>query len=181
MATAAASPQLLTARGELDAGLARVLGAHELELPPLRERRSDVPALFELFAQRVALRVRGAAPVLTPEARRLLSEYAWPGNVRELELLAERLALVHPGERVTALQLPPDVTEASGEAGGGRLHNRVARLERDAIAEALHAAGGRKTQAAQQLGISRPTLDKKISDYALSVERARRRIFDADG
>ncbi|HET9449828.1 MAG TPA: helix-turn-helix domain-containing protein, partial [Aggregicoccus sp.] len=174
MATAALSPQLLAARGDLDAGLARALGSLELELPPLSERRQDVVLLFDLFAQRAAQRVRAAAPQLTPEARRLLSEYAWPGNVRELELMAERLALVRPGERINALQLPPEVKEDGTQVNPGLLHPRIARLERDAIAEALHAAGGRKTQAAEQLGISRPTLDKKISDYALSVERVRR-------
>ncbi|MBF5041013.1 FHA domain-containing protein [Aggregicoccus sp. 17bor-14] len=173
VATAPRSPQLLAARGELDGTLARALGTQELEVPPLAERRADVVPLFELFAQRAAQRARGAPPVLTPEARRLLSEYAWPGNVRELELTAERLALVHPGGRVTALHLPPDVKEV-GAASLGPLHNRIAQLERDAIAEALHASGGRKTRAAEELGISRPTLDKKISDYALNVERVRR-------
>ncbi len=182
MATSAMSPQLLATRSELDAGLVRALGTHELELPPLSDRRPDVALLFELFAQRAAQRVRAAPPQLTPEARRLLSEYAWPGNVRELELMAERLALVRPGERINALQLPPEVKEEGAEAHPGLLHPRIARLERDAIAEALHAAGGRKTQAAEQLGISRPTLDKKIADYALSVERVRRAAggFNAD-
>ena len=140
--------------------------------------------LFELFSQRAAARACLTPPQLTPEARRLLSDYAWPGNVRELELISERLALVRPGERINALQLPPELKDEGTAAQAGLLQPRIARLERDAIAEALHAAGGRKMQAAEQLGISRPTLDKKIADYALSVERVRRPAgggFNADG
>ncbi len=172
--TTVAPPALLAAKGDLDEELARVGTGVEIELPPLCERRADVPALFEAFAARVARPQRREAPTLSPEARRLLVDYAWPGNVQELRLVAERLALLYAGLEVSALQLPPEVHEGAATPKAQTLATRVARLERDAIAEALREAGGKKIKAAALLGISRPTLDKKIDDYQLAVEKVKK-------
>ncbi|HYO53417.1 MAG TPA: FHA domain-containing protein [Archangium sp.] len=171
--TASAPPQVLAANGGLEASLVRQLAGLELEIPPLRERRADIPMLFELFAARGARAARKGPPVLTPEARQLLVDYEWPYNVRELELLGERLALVHAGSQLHALALPPEIQAGSASPAPLTLQERVARLERDTIDEALRAAGGKKIVAARLLGISRPTLDKKIEDYGLSVARRR--------
>ena len=141
---------------------------------PVKERKADVPALLEWFWSELARTRRKEAPNLSPDAKRLLSEHEWPGNVEELRLLAERLSVLYSGAEITALHLPPEIT------GGGvtvqtvaTLAERISRLERDAISEALRAANGKKIRAAAALGISRPTLDKKIEEYGLVVEKRR--------
>ncbi len=172
MVTCDAPLQTLLSRGEVDAELAKVLTGTELETLPLRDRRPDVLQLFEHFAVRAAQARRKEAPLLTPDARRVLVDYDWPLNVEELRGVSERLALLYAGSEVTALVLPPEVQ--TGETQGPlTLAARVQRLERDAIAEALRTARGKKIKAAALLGISRPTLDKKIEDYQLVVEKRR--------
>ena len=164
---------IATARSAGEASRMEALQGLELQVPALRERRADIPALFELFAARGAREAQKAPPELSPEARQLLMDYAWPHNVRELELLGERLARVHPGGRVQALELPPELQPGSASPTPLTLPERISRLERDAIADALRAAGGKKSVAARSLGISRPTLDKKIEEYQLAVSRRR--------
>jgi DNA-binding NtrC family response regulator len=146
-----------------------------LEALPLRERRPDVPLLFEHFAGRVARARRKELPVLSPDARRLLVDYNWPGNVEECRGVAERLALLYAGGEVNALKLPPEIQEGNVVAGPKprTLAEMISRLERDAISEALREARGKKIKAAAILGISRPTLDKKIEDFQLVVEKKR--------
>jgi len=173
LATATAPPRVLVQRADMEDALASRLAGLELELLPLRERRADIPVLFERFAARGARAAQRPPPEPTPEARRLLMEYAWPHNVRELELLGERLARLHAGSELAAALLPPELQSGGVSSEPLTLQERVARLERDTIAEALRAAGGRKIAAAKLLGISRPTLDKKIEDYGLTVERRR--------
>ncbi|WP_224248904.1 sigma-54-dependent Fis family transcriptional regulator [Hyalangium gracile] len=174
IATASAPAQLLAAKGEMDMALAMALSGLEIEVPPLRERRADVLTLFEHFARRGVGDARKPPPVLSPGARRLLTDYAWPQNVRELKLVSERLARLYAGSEVHTLRLPPEIQEGSVDSEPRSLQQMVERLERDAIIEALQAAGGRKIRAAERLGISRPTLDKKIEEYAIRVERSRR-------
>ncbi len=173
MATTSTSLHPLAAKGEVDASLVRQLAGFELALPPLRERRADIPTLFEFFAAQGSRSTRKAPPMLSPESRRLLMDYDWPQNVRELKLLGERLALVHADAQLHPLHLPPEIQAGSASPTPSTLQERVARLERDAISEALRTAGGKKIVAARLLGISRPTLDKKIEDYGLTVSRRR--------
>ncbi|HLT31847.1 MAG TPA: FHA domain-containing protein [Myxococcaceae bacterium] len=177
MATASAPLRELAERGEVPGKLAEAFGARVIPLPPLRDRVDDLEVLFERFAFPLA-EARGTdVPRLSPEALRLLTDYRWPHNVSELRLTAERLALLHPGEEIPALLLPPEVQEGHEETSEAprTLSARVQQLERHAIAEALREAGGKKIRAAELLGISRPTLDKKIDDYALVVEKVRAR------
>jgi len=160
----------LAATGRIDLDLAHALEGVEVVLPPLRERRTDVTLLFDHFAAHAARVHLGKPPQLTPEAKDLLLSYAWPGNVRELRLCAERLALSYGGEEISSVHLPREVVGASSLAQGPeKLADAVARLERDAISQALRKAGGKKIRAAALLGISRPTLDKKIAIYKLLV------------
>ncbi|HEX8703558.1 MAG TPA: sigma 54-interacting transcriptional regulator [Myxococcaceae bacterium] len=174
IATSHVPVQLLAAKGEVDTALAMALSGLEIEVPPLRERRADVLVLFEHFAALGARETHTAQPLLSAGARRLLVDYAWPRNVRELKLVSERLALVYAGAEVHSLRLPPEIQEGEVPAGQRSLQQLVERLERDAISEALQATGGKKIRAAERLGISRPTLDKKIEEYAISVDKARR-------
>jgi DNA-binding NtrC family response regulator len=173
MATASGPLQGLINRGDVEPELGKALGGIEIEALPLRERRPDVPMLFEHFAGRISKARRRELPTLSPDARRLVMDYAWPGNVEELRGIAERLALMYSGSEVSALKLPPEVQEGAGTAQRRTLAQQIARLERDAISEALREARGKKIKAAAILGISRPTLDKKIADYQLTVEKRR--------
>jgi DNA-binding NtrC family response regulator len=180
--TSGAAPDALLTAGSLDPELGQWLSGPQVPVPPLRERTGDVPVLLEALTA-------GAAPVLSPDAQRMLAEYAWPGNVSELQVLAARLSLLYGGKEVSALSLPPEFQQGPLPGVGRRgneatepsdartttLAERVSRLERDAISEALREARGKKIRAAEILGISRPTLDKKIADYGLVVEKVRAR------
>ena len=172
IATLSAQPSLLVARGEFDGELAKAIGGVEIELAPLREREQDVVPLFEHFAGATARAARKAPPTLSPDAARLLNSYGWPGNVEELKGVGARLALLYAGHEVSALRLPPEVQEGL-VVERKTLAEMTQRLERDAINEALREAKGKKIKAAALLGISRPTLDKKIEDYQLVVEKRR--------
>jgi DNA-binding NtrC family response regulator/pSer/pThr/pTyr-binding forkhead associated (FHA) protein len=174
IATTGVPLRVLIVEGAMEDSLIRQLAGLELEVPPLRERRADIPTLFELFTARGARMTGKGPPVLTPEARRLLVDYDWPHNVRELKLLGERLSLLHADAQLHAPHLPPEIQAGTASPTAPlSLQERVARMERDAISEALRTAGGKKIVAARLLGISRPTLDKKIEDYGLTVSRRR--------
>src|SRR5439155_18684695 len=99
VATCVAQPSTLVARGELDPELAKALHGVEIESIALRDMKPDVPLLFDHFASRVARARRKEPPTLSPDARRLLIEYAWPGNVEALNGVADRLALPYAGPR----------------------------------------------------------------------------------
>ncbi len=171
--TGSAQVDTLVARGELDQDLAKLLSGAQVELLPLRDRRPDVPALFEFFAQHTPRPSRREPPTLSPDARRLLTDYNWPDNIRELRLVTERLTSLYAGGEITSLQLPPEIQEGAVSQSTRNLQAMIQRVERDAISEALREARGKKIKAAAMLGISRPTLDKKIEDYGLVVEKRR--------
>jgi DNA-binding NtrC family response regulator len=173
VATSGAALQTLVSRGELDAELAKALNGVEVESLALREMKPDVPLIFDHFAAKVARARRKEPPTLSPDARRLLGDYAWPGNIEELKGVAERLALLYAATEVPALKLPPEVQEGAAPDTNKTLAQMIQRLERDAISEALREARGKKIKAAAILGISRPTLDKKIEDYQLVVDKRR--------
>jgi DNA-binding NtrC family response regulator len=174
MVTARASLEAMQTRGEIDAELARALTGVELETLPLRERKPDVMQLFEWFCGELTRTRRKEPPSLSPDAKRLLGDHHWPGNVEELRLVAERMSLLYGGGEVTALHLPPEIQDGgNAETAPQSLAERISRLERDAISEALRQANGKKIRAAAALGISRPTLDKKIEEFKLVVEKKR--------
>ncbi len=170
----AATAEELDARaraGGFDPDLLRRLSAQAVEVPPLRDRRSDVPLLAAHFAERCARALRREPPSFSAEALRKLEAHGWSGNVRELRNVIERLVHVAPaGAEIGPEALPREVRGLS-LGPEARLAELVAQLERDAIAEALRRARGKKIKAAALLGISRPTLDKKILDYKLEVPR----------
>ncbi len=167
--TSRESPEQLAAQRRLEPELASMLDGQSIAVPPLSERKGDLPLQFDHFAV-AAARVWGSRALrLSDEARQLLLDYSWPGNLRELRSCAGRLALLCPGEEVLPGHLPPEIV-SGGLPQGGTLADQVSRLERDSIAHALRQAKGKKIRAAELLGISRPTLDKKIALYRLSVK-----------
>jgi transcriptional regulator with PAS, ATPase and Fis domain len=147
-----------------------------IEIPPLRERREDLPLLTAHFLS--AIRDRGGhVQGIDPQALELISRYPFPGNVRELENLLESVSLTLPADRQ---MIGADDVRAwlqrRGESGEDRMVDvsqvplKLVDLEGWAIAEAIRRANGNKRLAAQMLGISRDTLYRKIHEFNLHVD-----------
>jgi len=140
-----------------------------LTLPPLRERAGDVVLLAQHYLKTLA-EENGKKPMaISPEAMDVLQAYPWPGNVRELRNVIERMVVLGSGPRLTAADLPAAVRD--GGAGGLALASRSGRVLRDAerqlIADALRRHQNNRTKAAQDLGISRRTLHRKLNEFGL--------------
>ncbi|WP_437514441.1 sigma-54-dependent transcriptional regulator [Sorangium sp. So ce1099] len=146
-----------------------------IAIPPLRERREDIPILLDHFLARnnarFGMNIRG----FEPEARRLLLEYRWPGNVRELENTVERAMVLCEGERIGEADLPERIREArdpiqmqltSGELSIKKT-SRV--IEEILIRRALQKTKGNRTKAAEVLEISHRALLYKIKDYRIDL------------
>jgi two-component system response regulator HydG len=141
-----------------------------LRLPPLRERKEDVPLLVEHLVKKHALRL--ARPPLQPdaEAMKALLDHAWPGNIRELEHAIERGLLLARGAVITLQDLPPELSQqAQDPAGGSEGRYRRARdaWERKYFEDLLREAGGSAARAAELAGIHRSTLYEKLTRYGL--------------
>jgi DNA-binding NtrC family response regulator len=142
-------------------------------VPPLRERREDIPVLAEHFLARFQASA-GVRKSLAPEARQSLIEYPWPGNVRELSNIIERLVILAPGGVIGADALPANIRSprpGAPEAPPGPVS--LAEMERLHIARVLRETGGKKMQAARLLAIDLKTLNKKIRDYRIDLPSPR--------
>jgi len=170
-ATSRAAPSKLAARGDLPFELSNLCAGVEVEVPPLRERPGDLPLLLEQFGRELSAQGTGRLLVVTPEAQEALDQYGVPGNVREVRNLVERLLLLELDE-VLPQHLPPE-TRSSPGGGEDSLAGLVEAVEREAIGRAMAKARGKKVEAARLLGISRPTLDKKLGEYGLGTTRRR--------
>ena len=141
-------------------------------IPPLRERRSDVPLLIEFFLDRMRARLPGRDWEVTQEAMVHLWSYDWPGNVRELENMVERLVILCEDSVIDAPLLPPNlvngirITEGRAPTplgeNGVNLNAMVRELEGRMINEALKQTGGNKQAAARLLGLKRTTFAAKL-------------------
>jgi two-component system response regulator HydG len=142
-----------------------------VRLPPLRERREDIPALIEHFVQKHALRL-GRQP-LQPDAAamRALLDHGWPGNIRELEHAMERGLLLAQGSAITLADLPPELTPAPASEGGaggeGRFQRAREAFERRWFEDLLREQGGNVTEAAKAAGLNRSTVYDKLNRYGL--------------
>jgi DNA-binding NtrC family response regulator len=158
-------------RGAFRSDLYYRLNVIQLHLPPLRERREDIPVLAahfldELGAQRGPDRV----PVLADETLEVLKRYDWPGNVRELENALERAAVVATGNTIDPQSLPDRVREAPRPRLGTEevyQNPTMEVVERAYIQWVLQAEGGNKTRAAEVLGIDPSTLYRKLNRYGI--------------
>jgi two-component system response regulator HydG len=151
------------------------LNVMTLTVPPLRERRDDIPLLAQHFLQKFADKNRKAINGLVPLAMDMLVNYNWPGNVRELENAIERAVILATGDHITEAQLPLNITEqyddlekrstdASQILDGT---HSLQDIEKKAILAALTASSGNKAEAARRLGITRKTLHNKLKSYGL--------------
>lgn len=142
-----------------------------IEIPPLRERKEDIPLLLDYFVGRIARREGRERPKFTEEALRVLQEYSWPGNVRELENLCERVSVLEAGREVTAQTLTPLLTGpikvASAAANGIQYRDGqiLSDAERDLILRTLERFGGHREKTAKALGIGLRTLGLKLKKW----------------
>jgi two-component system, NtrC family, C4-dicarboxylate transport response regulator DctD len=144
------------------------IGVAILELPPLRERREDIPLLFEHFTLMAASRYERAAPLLNAAQLADLMAYAWPGNVRELRNVADRFVLGLLGERLTQARRG----EQASELPRG-LPQQVEHFERAVIIEKLRAHKGDQPATASALGIARQTLYDKLRRFGIAADEFR--------
>lgn len=153
-----------------------------LLLPPLRERRDDIPALIEYFIKQVCVQNSWKPAQCTSDAVIALQNYSWPGNVRELRNMIERLLLLAPRDsNEINLETVESVLIGSGEAripngvsGSGTLAARVENFERETIVAELKRAGFHVTNAAKSLGLERSHLYKKAEQLGIDVRKQRR-------
>lgn len=146
------------------------IGAITIEVPPLRARPGDIPALADHFNRSVAARLGREPLVLCEDAMARLRGYGWPGNVREMRNLFERLHLMDTGTLVTAGDLPTCFAQTQTAAPPDEEPQAPAALiemEEMAIRRALAAEEGNLTRVAAVLGISRPTLYRKLKAYGI--------------
>jgi DNA-binding NtrC family response regulator len=147
-------------------------------LPPLRERRDDIPILVAHFAAQVCAQNSWRPIAFDPEAIEKLSQHSWPGNVRELRNVVERLMLLATDSGVTVetvgLVLPAEGLPPSLSTGSGPLAERVQGFEREAILAELKRAGYRITRAAKELGLERSHLYKKAEQLGIDIPKQRR-------
>ncbi|MDD5348770.1 MAG: sigma-54 dependent transcriptional regulator [Chthoniobacteraceae bacterium] len=143
------------------------INTFQIEIPPLRERKEDIPALVTAFLNQFACRLGKPPPQIAPEAFARLASYDWPGNIRELQNAIEYGVVLACGGRITEKELPKELFSPTPSATpeGGTLN--LDTLERNAILLALGKTSGNKKKAAQLLGIHRPTLYSKMKRHRI--------------
>ena len=153
------------------------LNVVSFEMPPLRERREDIPLLASYFVAKYAAKFKRRVTGLSPEARECLTAYDWPGNVRELENAVERAVVLGSTESVLPEDLPETVLEAEPEhdAGAGappvtKYHEALREAKRQLILRALSQTGGTFTEAARLLGVHPNYLHRLIRNLNLRPE-----------
>jgi len=159
-------------RGAVDAGTFREdlyfrLGAFIITVPPLRDRREDIPPLVHNFLVRAASRMRKDVSSVSADAMTALMNYRWPGNVRELEHAVERAVILANNPNIRVRDLPPEITQKPrARAGDDTLD--LQEQERVMIERALERFGGNRRQAAEALKISTVTLWRKMKQFGIS-------------
>jgi len=151
------------------------LNVFPIHLPPLRERKTDIPLLADHFVGKYsALNHRDIRRISTPAIDMLMS-YHWPGNVRELENCIERAVLVSNANVIHGHHLPPTLqtAEASGTGASGSLQDQLDNLERDVITDALKSARGNAAKAAQILGITERIMGLRLKKFSIDYRRFR--------
>lgn len=145
------------------------LGAFIIDVPPLRDRRDDIPPLVHNFLARAALRMKKDVTAVSADAMTALINYPWPGNVRELEHAVERAVILDNGPSIRVRELPPEVTQkARQRATADTLDLQEQEQERAMIERALERFGGNRRRAAEALNISTVTLWRKLKQFGLS-------------
>ncbi|MDQ6912986.1 MAG: sigma-54 dependent transcriptional regulator [Verrucomicrobiota bacterium] len=165
------------AESRLRADLYYRINTFQIEVPPLRERKEDIPPLVASFVKQFAQQMGKPEPEIAPEAFQKLLDYTWRGNVRELQNTIEYAVVLARAGTIGIKELPVEVqlpsvlqssTHASPTHNGGGVQS-LDNLEREAILQALAQSHGNKKKAAQLLGIQRPTLYNKMKRHAIQL------------
>jgi len=162
--------QQMVAEGKFQEDLFYRLNVIPIWIPPLRERREDIPVLADHFVRKHALRSGRAVERLDESAMAMLERYDWPGNARELENTIERAVVlsrdaVIGADAISGLRVAP---AAVAGLPSMRLHQNIEWIERETIRRAIDAAGGVKKDAAELMGISQRALSHYLAKYRLS-------------
>jgi DNA-binding NtrC family response regulator len=153
-------------RGTFREDLFYRLNVVTVELPPLRDRRGDVPALASFFLRRYAAENGKKLDTFTDDALETLLEYRWPGNVRELENVVERAVVLCEASQIEKKHLPPSLVPSEERGGPPPIPgSTIADLERYAILKTLEACGGSTSKAATVLGVSPRKIQYKLHEY----------------
>jgi len=140
-----------------------------INLPPLRERRDDLPLLIDAFLREFAEANGRGSVQLAPKARQALQDYDWPGNVRQLRNVIEGIVVMSTGREIALRDLPEEIRSATPDRGtvtlrvGASLND----AERELIRATLARNGGNRAQTAKVLGIGRKTLYRKMEEYGI--------------
>src|SRR5688572_13877772 len=159
-------------RAAVDAGTFREdlyfrLGAFVITIPPLRDRREDIPPMVHEFVRRAATRMGKDVRTVSAEAMTLLVRYSWPGNVRELEHAIERAVILARATTITVRELPPELSESRARAQLGDTLDLKAHEQR-LIGKALERFNGNRRRAAEALNVSPVTLWRKMKEYGFT-------------
>ena len=142
-------------------------------MPPLRERKEDIPPLADHFLAIYREKNRKSLKGISGKALDLLVRYDWPGNIRELENCIERAVIMAREEVIIPADFPPQIQMLSGEGGkeGSAIPYGISleEMERALIVKTLAETGGNRTRAAEILGINRRTLQNKLKEYGLNT------------
>lgn len=164
------------AENRLRADLYYRLNTFQIEIPPLRDRKEDIPLLVSSFLKRFAADLGKTEPEIAPEAFQKLLDYSWPGNVRELQNAMEYAVVLARENKISVKELPAEVQLPAALQKTERRENHqnsgtlsLEDLERNAILQALAQTHGNKKKAAQLLGIQRPTLYNKMKRFAIEL------------
>ncbi len=148
----------------------RIKGA-TIEIPPLRQRRDDIPMLIDHFLARANEAHDRGIKGITPEARRVLMSYPWPGNVRQLRNVVENMAVLATGDKLTVDDLPPEIHQPPSDVTEGQFSElagiSIDEAEKQLIRNTLKMVDGNREKAATILGIGERTLYRKIKEYDL--------------
>jgi two-component system, NtrC family, nitrogen regulation response regulator NtrX len=170
--------EALVADGKFRQDLFHRIFVFPVYLPPLGERREDIPALISHFIKEVCAQNDWKLVEFTPDAILALQEYSWPGNIRELRNMVERLMLLAPASEVNAELVQSvfgtAIADRSVASGSGTLARRVELFERDVILAELKRANFHMTNAAKALGLERSHLYKKAEQLGIDIRRERR-------
>jgi transcriptional regulator with PAS, ATPase and Fis domain len=153
------------------------LNVFPILVPPLRERREDIPVLAAFYLEKYSRDFSRGFQGIDPAATRLLEGYHWPGNIRELKNIIEKICIIHQGPLLLPTHLPPEISGKTADplaaqplshlVGSVGLEEAVEQIERSLIADALTRSNGNVLKAAELLRVPRGTLRYKLTKYGL--------------
>jgi DNA-binding NtrC family response regulator len=168
-------PQEAVQKGKLREDLYYRLNVFSLRLPPLRDRKEDLPLLIQAFIHEFNTRNQRAIVGVNNQAMRMLEQYGWPGNVREVKNVIERATILAAGPFIEPQHLPPSLSQAPPTPSHSQMQlapgTTVEEAERQLIVMTLEHTRDNKTRAAEILGISLKTLHNKLNKLRLRPKK----------